>query len=39
MSDSLTVTALVPSYARPDSLLRCLAGLTGALHPVAKSLF
>lgn len=30
MSDSLTVTALVPSYARPDSLLRCLTGLVTA---------
>ncbi len=27
MPEALTVTALVPSYGRPDSLLRCLDGL------------
>ncbi len=27
MSEALTVTAVVPSYGRPDSLLRCLKGL------------
>jgi glycosyltransferase involved in cell wall biosynthesis len=30
MSESLTVTAIVPSYGRPDSLLRCLDGLLAA---------
>lgn len=33
MSETLTVTALVPSYMRPDSLLRCLDALVSAERP------